>query len=89
MAAADLGERAPRPEPRADRHAQQVEHVGLLGLDHACPGACAGAQPEVGREEAGERRAGEQREAEPAGRERQQRQRRERRDRRRRRAWPP
>ncbi len=82
MAAADLGERAPWPEPGADRDAQQVEHVRLLVLDRACPRTRAGAQPEVRSEEAGERRARDQREAEPPGRERQQRERGERHDRR-------
>ena len=44
VAAADLGERAPRREPGGDRDAQQVEHVGQLGLDRAAPRARAPAQ---------------------------------------------
>ena len=53
VAAADLGERAPRREPGGDRDPQQVEHVGQLGLDRLL--APRGAVPErdLGREVAG------------------------------------
>ena len=70
VAAADLGERAPRREPGRDRDPQQVEHVGQLGLDRACARAGAPAQRVLGREVAGDGRGEQQREAEPAGRRR-------------------
>ena len=47
MAAPDLGERAPRRQPGRDRDAQQVEHVGQLGLDRGAARAGAAAQPQV------------------------------------------
>jgi hypothetical protein len=77
VAPADLGQCAPRREAGAERDPQQVEHVGLLGLDGARSRAGTGPQPEVGSEEAGERGRGDERGAEPAGRDRRQRERRE------------
>jgi len=68
MTAADLGQRAPRGEPGRDRDAQQVEHVGDLGLDRAPACTGAPAQVQIGREEAGRGRGEQQREPEPAGR---------------------
>ena len=68
VAPADLGQRACRGQARRDGDAQQVEHVGELGLHRAAAAAGAAAEPHVGREEAGGGRGREQHDAGPAGR---------------------
>src|SRR3954454_22878746 len=52
-ATADLAERAPGREPGADRHAQQVQHVGELDLHEGAARVRPPSQRELGREEAG------------------------------------
>ena len=68
VAAADLGQRAREGEPGLDRDAQQVQHVGELGLHPRAAPARAPAQPGVGREEAGAGAASSERRPEPPGR---------------------
>ena len=75
MAAPDLGQRPPRRQAGGDRDREEVEHIGELGLHRTGTGACAPADPYVGRQEARGRGGDEQRDARPAGRGGQQRRR--------------
>ena len=68
MAAADLRERSPWCEPGRDRHSQQVEHVGELGLDRSPARPGAPAEVGVGCQVRGGRCGEQQCEAEASGR---------------------
>src|SRR3954469_4477948 len=83
MAAADLGERAPRREAGGDRDAQEIEHVGQVGVDLLAPRRGAPSEAELRGQEPGRgseeqdrgpqppRRGGHERERDQAAHERQ------------------
>src|SRR3954468_19174795 len=67
MAAADLGERASRREARGDGDAEEIEHVGQLGVDRPAPLFGPSSEPELRRQEPGRGSEEQDRGPEPAG----------------------